>query len=105
MSVDGDRHQGCGPSFTPDARQHVPKTRRTGIPEKTETCIRIMDMPDKSPQRRPQWRGERKAILIRVPVTVADELAAIANESSESVSDAAGRLLSVALATRGSGAA
>ncbi|TGD87422.1 hypothetical protein BayCH28_13695 [Mycolicibacterium sp. CH28] len=56
-------------------------------------------------RRRPQWRGERKAILIRVPLPVADELTAVAQESSESVSDVAGRLISAALAARGTGLA
>jgi hypothetical protein len=56
-------------------------------------------------RRRPQWRGERKAILIRVPLPVADELTAVAQESSESVSDVAGRLISAALAARATGLA
>jgi hypothetical protein len=47
--------------------------------------------------RRPQWRGERKAILIRVPLPMAEELTAVAQASSESISDTAGRMLSTAL--------
>jgi hypothetical protein len=45
-------------------------------------------------RRRPQWRGERKAVLIRLPVDVAEKLAVVAEASSVSVSDAAGRLIS-----------
>ncbi|HEX5143320.1 MAG TPA: hypothetical protein VFW21_05570 [Mycobacterium sp.] len=56
-------------------------------------------------QRRPQWRGDRKAILIRVPLAVAEALSAAAEASSESVSDTAGRLLTAALNAEQAGSA
>lgn len=55
-------------------------------------------MADEDNQRRPQWRGERKAILVRVPLPVADQLTEVAQASSESVSDTVGRLITRALA-------
>lgn len=51
-------------------------------------------------RRRPQWRGERKAVLVRLPVTVAAQLAAAAQESALSVSEHAGGLIAAALAER-----
>jgi hypothetical protein len=50
-------------------------------------------------RRRPQWRGERKAVLVRLPVDVADELAKAAEMSRLSVSEAAGRFISAGLAS------
>ena len=48
-------------------------------------------------RRRPQWRGERKAVLIRMPVEVADRLARAAKEQQRSVSDQATLLIEQAL--------
>ena len=48
-------------------------------------------------RRRPQWRGERKAVLIRMPVEVADRLARAAKEQQCSVSDQATLLIDQAL--------
>lgn len=62
-------------------------------------------MTANSGARRPQWRGERKAILVRVRLPVAEESTAVAQSSSESISDAAGRLISAALAARKAGPA
>lgn len=52
--------------------------------------------------RRPQWRGERKAVLIRLPVEVADQLTAAAQQRALSVSAHAGELITAALAERSS---
>jgi len=49
-------------------------------------------------RRRPQWRGERKAVLVRMPVEVADRLARAAKEQQRSVSDQATLLIDQALA-------
>ena len=49
-------------------------------------------------RRRPQWRGERKAVLIRMPVEVADRLTQAAREQQRSVSDEATLLIDQALA-------
>lgn len=49
-------------------------------------------------RRRPQWRGERKAVLVRMPVKVADRLARSAKEQQRSVSDQATLLIDQALA-------
>ncbi|MUM21665.1 hypothetical protein FZI91_08090 [Mycobacterium sp. CBMA271] len=58
-----------------------------------------------SRRRRPQWRGERKAILIRVPLSVANQLSAAAEASSESISDTVGRLITAGLADHEAGSA
>lgn len=50
-------------------------------------------------RRRPQWRGERKAVLVRLPVDVADQLTRAAEASQLSVSETAGKYISVGLAT------
>lgn len=50
-------------------------------------------------KRRPQWRGERKAVLVRLPVEVARQLTKVAETSHLSVSEAAGRLISAGLAS------
>ncbi len=47
--------------------------------------------------RRPQWRGERKAILVRVPIEVAQRLQDAASEQKRSVSEHAAWLLNHAL--------
>jgi len=43
--------------------------------------------------RRPQWRGERKAVLIRMPVEVAQRLAWAAQRENRSVSEHAAAVL------------
>jgi hypothetical protein len=48
---------------------------------------------DELPPRRPQWRGERKAVLVRMPVDVADQLAWEARTARRSVSDQAADLI------------
>lgn len=55
-------------------------------------------------RRRPQWRGERKAVLVRLPVDVADQLTRAAEASQLSVSDTAGKYISAGLATSEVGA-
>lgn len=48
--------------------------------------------------RRPQWRGERKAVLVRMPVEVAEELASAAAREHRSVSDYVAGLVTDAVA-------
>lgn len=50
-------------------------------------------------RRRPQWRGERKAVLVRLPVDVADQLTRAAEASQLSVSETAGKYISAGLAS------
>jgi hypothetical protein len=42
-----------------------------------------------SPRRRPQWRGEREAILVRLPAELAGSLRREAQRRQQSVSDTA----------------
>jgi hypothetical protein len=44
-------------------------------------------------RRRPQWRGERRAVLVRMPVETADRLTAEAQRRARSVSDHAAELI------------
>jgi len=53
------------------------------------------DRPDR--KRRAHWRGERKAVLVRVPVEVAAQLEAVAGRERRSVSEQAAVLLADAL--------
>lgn len=48
--------------------------------------------------KRPQWRGERRLVMVRVPVQVAQELEQMANKQGASLSDVAGRLITLGLA-------
>lgn len=48
-------------------------------------------------KRRPQWRGERKAVLVRVPTEVAEVLRLAAEREQRSVSELAAELLTRAL--------
>jgi hypothetical protein len=48
-------------------------------------------------RRRPQWRGERKAVLVRMPVALAEDLARSAELERQSVSEYAAALLQEAL--------
>ncbi len=50
--------------------------------------------------RRPQWRGERKAVLVRMPVETAADLAKLAALEQRSVSELAAELLRRALSER-----
>jgi hypothetical protein len=50
-----------------------------------------------SRRRRPQWRGDRKAILVRMPVALAHRLTREAEERQRSVSEHATDLLAAAL--------
>lgn len=56
-----------------------------------------MDPAARTP-RRPQWRGERQAVLVRLPVAVAEQLRAEAGRSNRSVSDAAASFISQGMA-------
>ncbi len=51
--------------------------------------------------RRPQWRGERQAVLVRLPAGLADQLRAEAARSRRSLSDTAGSLIAAGMAGRG----
>jgi hypothetical protein len=48
-------------------------------------------------RRRPQWRGERKAVLVRMPVGLAEDLVRSAEQQRRSVSEHATALLQAAL--------
>lgn len=43
--------------------------------------------------RRPDWRGERSAVLVRMPLPLADRLRAEAAERGQSLSDTAAALI------------
>ncbi len=47
--------------------------------------------------RRPQWRGGRKAVLVRMPVDVAEDLSRAAESQQCSVSEHAAELLAQVL--------
>ena len=47
--------------------------------------------------RRPQWRGDRRAILVRMPVALAERLSSAAEQRKVSVSEHAAELLAAAL--------
>lgn len=49
--------------------------------------------PAQPTRRRPQWRGERQAVLVRLPADVAERLRAEAGRSSRSLSDTAATLI------------
>jgi hypothetical protein len=44
-------------------------------------------------KRRPQWRGERQAVLVRLPADIAQKLRTEASRSSRSLSDTAAELI------------
>jgi hypothetical protein len=62
-----------------------------GVPEQGWSGKLIQDWVvqglDENQRRRPQWRGERKAVLVRVPVALADDLARSAALERRSVSE------------------
>jgi hypothetical protein len=43
--------------------------------------------------RRPQWRGERQAVMVRLPVEEADRLRLAARRRGRSISDTAADLI------------
>jgi hypothetical protein len=49
------------------------------------------------PRRRPQWRGERQAVLVRLPAALGDQLRAEAVRSSRSLSDTAASLIAAGM--------
>jgi len=58
-----------------------------------------MIAPDSSVQRRrPQWRGERQAVLVRLPAGLAEQLRAEARRNSQSLSDTAASLIASGMA-------
>lgn len=52
-------------------------------------------------KRRPQWRGERVAVLVRLPASVAASLKRHAAVDGDSLSSAAAQLIEAGLAERG----
>lgn len=48
-------------------------------------------------RRRPQWRGDRKAVLVRMPIDLAYRLSCAAEQKQLSVSEHAADLLAAAL--------
>jgi len=60
-------------------------------------------VPETAPaqcQRRPQWRGERQALLVRVPVPVATAVKTAAAESDTSLSDFLAGLIKQSMTAR-----
>ncbi len=51
----------------------------------------------KTSKRRPQWLGERKAVLVRMPIELAEQLRDAARVERRSVSQHAAWLLSQAM--------
>jgi len=49
------------------------------------------------PARRPQWRGERRPVLARLPLPLADQLSELARQRGCSLSDAVSDLLTDSL--------
>jgi hypothetical protein len=64
---------------------------------KADTTSGVASSPDGTQDRRRHWRGERKAVLVRVPVALADQLAHEAATRGTSVSDCAASILASAL--------
>lgn len=54
-----------------------------------------------SARRRPQWRGERRAVLVRLPVPVADRLVQHAAAEESSLSETAAELIARGLSKNG----
>ncbi len=57
----------------------------------------VSEQRESGPGRRPQWRGDRKAVLVRMPVEVAESLLRSARLRELSVSEHAAQLLADAL--------
>lgn len=70
--------------------------RRVGAETSPEPDTRsaMPAAPTMPVKRRPQWRGERRAVLVRLPVTVADRLRDEAARAQQSVSDTAAQIIS-----------
>jgi hypothetical protein len=54
-----------------------------------------------SARRRPQWRGERRAVLVRLPVQVAERLVQHAATEELSLSETAAELIARGLSKEG----
>jgi len=68
---------------------------------------RVTDSPGRpvnARTRRPEWRGERRAVTARLSPPVAEALATAARRDGCSVSDAAARLIAEGLGAVGSAA-
>lgn len=52
---------------------------------------------DEKRSRRPQWRGDRRPVMVRVPVSLAEQLQRLAEARGSSLSDVAGHLIAVGL--------
>jgi len=52
-------------------------------------------------RRRPQWRGERQAVLVRLPAELVGQLRAEAGRSSRSLSDTAAFLIAAGMTGTG----
>lgn len=57
----------------------------------------VTQTPHDLQRRRPQWRGNRKAVLVRMPADLADRLTRAAQQRQLSVSEHAAGLLAAAL--------
>lgn len=64
---------------------------------KADTTSGVTSSSSGTQDRRRHWRGERKAVLVRVPVAVADQLCQEAATRGTSVSECAATILANAL--------
>jgi predicted HicB family RNase H-like nuclease len=62
--------------------------------------ILLQDAAVPGHRRRPQWRGERQAVMVRLPKEVAEQLRASANQQGVSLSDAAAAFIATGLKSR-----
>jgi hypothetical protein len=99
-------HVGVGPDqeglLGPRPPWHARSRRASDVA--TQTCNKIRSVPSETPAnaaRRPQWRGERRAVMVRLTLPTAGLLLARAEASGRSVSDTAAELISTALTTPG----
>lgn len=71
------------------------------VPARVAATLRLKLIQDwavsEEARRRAHWRGERKAVLVRVPIEVAEELRRAAEHKHRSVSEHAAALLAAAL--------
>ncbi len=92
------------PASKPDHPDRMPRDRRGAATRSTkpDTPSRMTPVnTDARPARRPQWRGERQALLVRVPAGLAEQLRAEAGRSRRSLSDTAAALIEAGLAHGG----
>lgn len=68
-----------------------------GTPPKADTSCAV-DTSEVETHRRPHWRGERKAVLVRMPMSDAELLRAEADTRGVSVSELAASLIASGLA-------